>query len=443
MNQPRQQQKPYVVLVSFDGLRADFLDRFEAPNFHRVMRQGTRAKSLIPVFPSLTFPAHYSIASGMYTDRHGIVGMTFFDPSRGETFSPQDASVRDGSWFRGEPIWVRAEKQGMVSGSCLWFGSEAAIQGIRPTFWKKFDASLSNDARVDTVMEWLRLPAERRPHLVTLYFGDVDGAGHRFGPDAPEVEAAMLRVDQALGRLLDGIASLPFADNVIVVLVSYHGMAKVTKELTVPMESLTSVEGLRTYGAGSQMNVWVDGGQARARVVRDEINAKINHGRAYTREEIPASLHYRSDPRIGDVVIVMEEPWRVLPPKGGTRDMTTLGGWHGWNPASPTMHGIFVAMGRASGRMLRFQASRAFTSIRSWRNCWDLNQRPTSTVAGTGCADRCRTARLARQVLWPFECRSWRSVGRCECRYAGRFLPYGIVGIREMGGDLADVVLRW
>jgi predicted AlkP superfamily pyrophosphatase or phosphodiesterase len=191
VNRPSQQQKPYVVLVSFDGFRADFLDRFAAPNFQRVIRQGARATSLMPVFPSLTFPAHYSIATGMYSERHGIVGMSFFDSSRGETFSYQDASAVDGTWYRGEPIWVTAEKQGMVTATCFWPGSEAAMQGVRPTYWKKYDASLPNDARVDAVIEWLRLPAEKRPHLVTLYFPDVDGAGHRFGHDSPEVEAAV------------------------------------------------------------------------------------------------------------------------------------------------------------------------------------------------------------------------------------------------------------
>lgn len=346
VNRPEHRQKPYVVLVSFDGLGAQLLDRAEAPNFSRVMRQGVRAESLIPAFPSATFPNHYTIATGLYPENHGIVQMEFFDPERGKSYSYLDQeNVGDGTWYRGEPIWVTAEKQGMAAATCFWPGSEAEIQGVRPSHWKKYTDRLSNEERVQTVLEWLRQPEQTRPHLLTLYFGDVDGVGHRKGPESPEIQQALQRVDQSLGHLLDGIESLPVRDRVYLVLVSDHGMATVSKEQLESIDRLIDVQGLERRGAGNQMSFWVKEGPLRARQIRDGINAQIQHGRAYLREEIPRRLHHSADPRIGDVVILMEEPWRILPPRGGTRDMTVLGGWHGWDPASKAMRGIFLVMG--------------------------------------------------------------------------------------------------
>jgi len=344
VNRAEHQKKPYLVLVSFDGFSASYLNRFKLPNFDRVMKTGVRAKSLRPVYPSLTFPSHYSMVTGMYPERHGIVGMDFIDPVRNQTFSTRAGSAAEGSWYRGEPIWVTAERQGMVSATCFWPGSDAAIQGVRPTFWKKYDGGLPNSARVQAILDWLRLPAQERPHVLTAYFSDVDGAGHRFGPDSGEVAAAVLAGDQVLGALLDGINALPIRDQVILMIVSDHGMAAVTKEQTVPVDGLLDTSGIKGTGAGTQMSLFATP-DLSAVEIRDRINARLQHGRAYLRQDLPEALHYRSDPRIGDVVIVMEEPWRILPPRGGTRDMTVLGGWHGWDPSSPAMQGIFLASG--------------------------------------------------------------------------------------------------
>lgn len=344
---PAHLDKPYVVLVSFDGFGNEYLDRFNLPNFQRVIRAGVRADSLTPVYPSVTFPAHYSIVTGLYPEHHGIVSMSFYDPARKETYDyMSETAVQDGSWYRGEPLWVTAEKQGMIAASCYWVGSEAAIGGVRPTYWKKYAEGIKNDARVDTVLDWLRLPAERRPHFINVYFSDVDGAGHRFGPDSPEVAKAAAAMDAQLGRLLDGIESSPVRDKVYVVLVSDHGMARVPREQNIPIDDIVDLTGVEGTGVGTMMNLYLDGGGPKSREMRDKINAKLTHGRAYLRKDVPARLHFRADPRIGDVVIIMEEPWRILPPAArAKRDMRVMVGWHGWDPSSPNMAGIFLAMG--------------------------------------------------------------------------------------------------
>lgn len=330
-------------MVSFDGFRADYLDKYPAPNFQRVVRNGVRSKGLIPVFPSKTFPNHYSIVTGQYPESHGIVSNRFFDPARRQTYALGDRkSVLDGSWYRGEPIWITAEKQGMVAASYFWVGSEATIKGIRQTHVKEYAAGAPNFMRVDTVIAWLQKPALQRPHVITLYMSDVDGAGHMHGPESPQVASAILAVDSALGRLLDGIQALPIRDSAYVILVSDHGMTPYTPETYVAVESLIDTVGVFLADGGPNANIHVTGGAARAVILRDSINARLTHGRAYLRQEIPARLHYRADPRIGDIVVIMEEHYQF----GGRAYLPRRpGGNHGWDPAYPSMHGLFLVAG--------------------------------------------------------------------------------------------------
>ena len=340
-NRPDQLAKPYVVLVSFDGFRGDYLDHYTAPNFQRFARQGVRATGLIPGFPSKTFPNHISIVTGQYPGTHGIVANTFFDPQRNETYSiGQPKTVNDGSWYKGEPIWVTAEKQGMVTESYFWVGSEAAIEGVRPSHTKAFPDSSTKSERVDSVLTWLKQPAEQRPHLVMLYMSDVDGAGHRYGPDDPHVQTAILAVDSALGRLMDGIQTLPFHDQVYVVLVSDHGMMSYTPQSAVTISSLIDTAGIRTGDVGPNAHFYISTGPEQARIIRDSLNRHLQHGRAYLRSEIPARLHYNSDPRGGDVVVIMDEHYQIV-----RRIPTESGGNHGWDPKYPSMYGIFLVEG--------------------------------------------------------------------------------------------------
>ena len=334
--------KPYVVLVSFDGFRHDYLTRYDTPSFDQVADTGGGADALIPVYPSLTFPSHYSIATGLYPERHGIVGNRFFDPGRGETYDYRNtATVQDGTWYGGEPIWVTAETQGMVAAAMLFVGTEAAVGGVRPTFWTPYDARGSYRERVDQVVAWLTLPAHARPHLITLYFSAVDAAGHDAGPASPAVEGAVGQVDDALGRLLDGLGTLPYGDQVSVVLVSDHGMGSVDPDLVTDLGEIADLRNTRVVVTGPGVNLFVGGDADRARMVRDDINDGLRGGRAYLRAEVPEALRYRADPRIGDVVVVAE-PGAMIGMGGSSPPPP---GMHGWDPRHPDMHGIFLATG--------------------------------------------------------------------------------------------------
>ena len=345
VNAPAQQQKPYVVMISFDGFKPEYLQRIQLPNFARVMQRGVRSAGMIPVFPSKTFPNHYAIATGMYSESNGLVGNRFWDSARNAAYSMSDSvAFLDPTWYRGEPIWVTAEKQGMVAASYFWVASDVPVGGVLPTIWKRYDGRVSNDRRVDSVLAWLALPAEKRPHLVTLYFSDTDNAAHNHGPRSPQLDTAARRVDAALGRLLDGLERLPeIRDRVYVILVSDHGMTETSPRWYAALDTIIAMDSVRLgeSSAGPLANVYVANAAVRARTIADSINRRMTHGHAYVRGEVPAYLHYNKDPRVGDVIVVMDEHWQVGPANRPARD----GGNHGWDPTFESMHALFVASG--------------------------------------------------------------------------------------------------
>ena len=342
-NDLRHLDKPYVVVVSFDGFRHDYMEMFDTPNFDRMAAEGARADGLIPVFPSLTFPAHYSIATGLYPGTHGVVTNTFYDRELDRTYSLSDReTVEDGRWYGGEPIWVTAEKQGMVSAAFYFVGSEADVQGIRPSYWKRFDPIIPNEVRVDTVLTWLSLAEERRPHFVSLYFAEADYAGHRFGPgDGPELAGAVGQVDQALGRLLDGLDALPHGDRVFVVLVSDHGMSDVRPEGHYALDEIADLSGARLTSGGTVGILFVEEGEERIEELRAQLDAGMPNAEVYRSHEAPARLHLNGHPRFGDLVVVPEEGYTIGigPRRGSSRGM------HGWDPRFRSMHGIFLVKG--------------------------------------------------------------------------------------------------
>ena len=346
VNRPEHLQKPSVLLVSFDGFRADYLDRFELPNFRRVMARGTRALGMRPVFPTITFPNHYSLVTGLYPEHHGIVENGFWDPQRNAAYSFRNPlTVADGSWYGGEPIWVTAEQQGMVAACFFWPGSEADVKGLRPTLWNKYEGSVPNEHRIQTVLGWLQLPPERRPHLITLYFSDVDSASHRTPIGDATVAAAVASVDRSLGALLDGLAKVPNPDRILLILTSDHGMTDTAAVRTVQLSDVIDTSGIRAGFSGPVTGLHVSPEAGTPQSVRDRLNAKLQHGRAYLRQEMPERHHFRDNPRGGDVIVVMDEGWMMATSILNRATIQREWGEHGWDPDLPSMKAIFLIAG--------------------------------------------------------------------------------------------------
>jgi alkaline phosphatase D len=336
---------PYVVLVSFDGFASRYVDQLQPSEILEMAEAGIWASDgMLPVYPSKTFPNHYSLVTGSYPARHGIVGNTFYDPARDALYRIGDRDkVEDGTWYGAEPIWVTAERQGMVAASFFWVGSEADVSGIRPSYWRRYDESISNEARVRQVVDWLSYPAERRPHVVTLYFSLVDNAGHEFGPESQEVVDAVAEANRIVEQLREGLAQLPHADRVTLIVTADHGMDGYTADhIEYVADALPSLEGVRPVEMGPNGTLFVEGGRDEAVRVRDAINAGLEHVTAYLTEDTPDHLHYRGNDRIGDLVLMPDSGWVVFP----ENDRPARPGFtHGWDPRITSMRALFVAEG--------------------------------------------------------------------------------------------------
>jgi alkaline phosphatase D len=335
---------PYVLLVSFDGFRADYLDWYPTPQFHRVAEAGVRADGLIPVFVTKTFPNHYSIATGMYVENHGLIGNRFFAPDLKAMYQISDrATVEDGRFYGGEPIWVTAEKQGIRTASYFWVGSEAPISGIRPSIWKRYHQSDPFEARIDSVATWFQLPPERRPHLVLLYFHEPDETGHNYGPRSPETKAEVQDLDRVLDLLVKRMRALPIADSLNLILVSDHGMAAIDPAREIHLDREIDLSGLKIEGSNPYAFIY-GGSEERLKALVQQLKG-VDHITFYRKEDIPDRWHFRENERIKQVLILADEGWSLFwePRKALTRP----GGTHGFDNALRSMEGLFIADGPA------------------------------------------------------------------------------------------------
>jgi predicted AlkP superfamily pyrophosphatase or phosphodiesterase len=339
-NDPSQQDKPYVLLISLDGFRYDYAERDHATNLLALGLAGVRAKALIPSFPTTTFPNHYTIVSGLYPAHHGIVDNSFWDPDRQAGFkSSNSASTTEGSWWGGTPLWVLAERQGMRAASFFWPGSDADIQHTRPTYFYKYDGKIPNERRVAQVVEWLKLPKPERPHFITLYFSDVDHEGHTFGPDSPETRDAVRAVDAVLGKLFAEVRVLGVPLDIFVV--SDHGMAAVTGDIDI--SKMADLNGVETASNSTDFKFY-SSDPKRIDQLYSELHGRDPRIEVYRRAEIPERLHYSDNPRIGDLVALAIQP--VVLHLAARPGQSEPKGMHGYDAARmPEMRGIFFAAG--------------------------------------------------------------------------------------------------
>ena len=361
--------RPYVLIVSLDAFRHDYLDRYRLPALDSIARAGIRAEALLPPFPSKTFPSHYTIATGLYPGHHGIIGNNFYDRTFDRWFRVKDtAAVRDGRWFGGEPIWVTAERNGVKSAVYFWTGSEAEVKGMRPTYWKHYDIRVPDAQRVDESVGWLRRPPADRPHLLMIYLSDVDDTTHLYGPDTPHTGVAAASLQRALARLFDSVSAMPLRDSLDIVVLSDHGMADAPPSQTVPILPTLVAAGIDTSRVrlgdnGPTMSIWFTGDDAFAQHALAALGTTSPHAHAYARGATPARWHLDGNPRGGDAIVVADLGY-VLVKHAGDRFLDT--GTHGWDPSYPEMHGIFVAAGpqiRRAGRIPAFENVHVFPFV--------------------------------------------------------------------------------
>ena len=333
----------YVVVVSFDGFRWDYTDLYPTPNFDDMEASGVKAERMIPSFPTKTFPNHYTLATGLYPDHHGIINNGFPAPDLGGIYRVGDRGmVRDGDAYFGEPIWVTAEQQGIRSACYFWVGSEASIMDTRPTYWKRYNEGVAYEDRVDQVIRWLKAPISKRPGLITLYFEEPDEVGHDYGPEHPETEKVVKYLDSVLGYLRTGISKLGYADKVNLIVLSDHGMGKTSGDKYINLFDHMD-ESWTDYVIGGNPIYLIDPADGYEDLVTSSLDA-VEGVSAWQKEDIPEHLHFGTSPRFPGIVAVADSLWSI-----GTKPDPSgySGGAHGYDNRFTGMHTIFYAEGPA------------------------------------------------------------------------------------------------
>jgi len=342
---------PTVVLVSIDGLPAAVPGSGRMPVLDAIAREGVQAAWLTPSYPTLTFPNHYTLATGLRPDRHGIVNNNINDAVLGRYVSKQ-ASARDGRWYGGEPIWATLQRQGGIAATMFWPGSEAEIAGQRPRYWKPFDGTLPVDARVDQVLAWLDLPPAQRPRLLTLYLEQYDVAAHASGTRSQPAMQALAVVDAGLARLRDGLRARGLDDDVDLIVLSDHGMSDVRNEDVRYLDDLVPADAMDVESVGQM--AWLSARPGREADVERALLRRHDHFECWRKAETPANWHFGRNPRIPPIICQADDGWRVWLHRWPTP--TTLKGEHGFAPEDVGMRAVFTAVGPSFRAGVRLQA---------------------------------------------------------------------------------------
>lgn len=349
VNSKASQKKPYVLLISLDGFRWDYVEKYAPPHLQKFIENGVSAESLISTYPSKTFPNHYSIATGMYPDNHGILSNTFYSTKKDKMYSIRNRDmVTDGTFYKGTPIWIQADKHHMVTASYFFVGSDVEIQGVRPTYSKDYDGKIKNETRIAQVLEWLTLPEKERPHLITMYFSDTDDTGHRFGPsNEAELQNTIKTLDEDLGVLLNGVKATGLPVNIIIV--SDHGMADASTQHLIPIESVQNDSLFLAIDNGSIVNIHPKKGVEAAAVFK-YLKEKEQHFKVYKTEDTPGFEYTPKNKDWGSFQLIPDSGYYFSNEKNiallRQNNIRTIG-VHGYDSSNKDMHGIFYANGPA------------------------------------------------------------------------------------------------
>jgi predicted AlkP superfamily pyrophosphatase or phosphodiesterase len=351
-NRQDQLNKPYIILISADGFRYDLADKYQARNLIRLRSSGVAADDLLSVFPTLTFPNHYSMITGNYPAHDGIVDNSFLDPDRHRVYTMGNKkAVEDSSWYGSTPLWVMAEKQGLLTASFYWVASEAAIQGIRPTYYYKYNTRIPMDDRIRDVRNWLLLPEKKRPHFITFYIPDVDHEEHVHGVNSKQTEKAVQYVDDAVAKLVSTLDSLHLPLSYI--FVSDHGMTDIDSVNTLSLPETLDTSRFFIMNSLALVHLYAKK-PADILPAFELLKSSSGNYDTYLATQVPARWHYdkKNDRynRIGDIILVAHAP-KVFKLNNRSLPVAT----HGFDPAVEVMHAVFYAWGPAFKENLRIR----------------------------------------------------------------------------------------
>ncbi len=330
----------YTVVISMDGFRWDYPQWYDTPFLDEMAQKGV-SSALIPSFPTKTFPNHYTLATGLYPDHHGIIANSFLDSDTDKEFSLGDKETKfDPKYYGGEPVWLTAQKNGLHTAVFYWPGSDVAVKGKYPDHYYNYDAKphLTFEERIDGIISQLQKPEEERPRLVMAYFEQPDANGHFFGPASKQTRRAVEQMDSLMRILYYRIQGLPYADKVNLILLSDHGMTNLGANQQVRLYDYVNEEWIRKAEGSVITHIYVKKGCLKKVL---EGLSKMPHVRYWKKGELPDNLHYGTNHFSGDVIVMQDIGWQVV-----IQQEKTPGG-HGYDNSLYEMHALFRAVGPA------------------------------------------------------------------------------------------------
>lgn len=349
---------PTTIIISLDGFRADFLNRGLTPRLNALVKEGVSPQYMLPSFPSVTFPNHFTLATGLYPEAHGIVGNTFWDPALKEEFYYTNASISlDPKWWNGEPFWVTAQNSGLKTAIHMWPGSEAHVMHVEPTYLDRYNGKEKLANKVSRVLQFLDMPDHERPQVIAAYVPDVDSDGHRYGPNSTEIRTTISKTDDMLDQLFKGLEARHLTDIVNVIVVSDHGMATTDVKRLIQLEDIVDVSKIEHTDGWPLMGLRPKDPSQLQDIYNDIIEkTKSNPNlEVYLRDvNMPERYHFSRNERIAPLWIVPKTGWAIV--KMGEmnlREAQAKGtvynprGLHGYDHEHPLMRAIFIARGPA------------------------------------------------------------------------------------------------
>ncbi|MBP3191619.1 ectonucleotide pyrophosphatase/phosphodiesterase [Natronogracilivirga saccharolytica] len=332
-----------LILISIDGLHPDYLSRAHTPVLDSLASGGVIAENLIPIFPTKTFPNHYSIATGRYSENTGIIANNMYDPVLDASFSLSDRNaVTNPDWYGGEPVWVTAEIQGITSATIFWPGSEAPIKDTQATYWLSYNQDMPHQDRVDSLIHWMTLPDNEYSLLNTLYFSIVDSYGHWFGPDSDSVTAALEKTDSTLDYLISELDKHGLRESSNIIIVSDHGMAATSEDRVIMLDDIISLGDaeVRDWDPVAMIQPLQNSTEQIYRALK---NSQENY-KVFRKENIPDRFHFKNHHRVPEIIVIADVGYTIT-----SRDrMESFGitsGTHGYDNLAYEMQAFFLAHG--------------------------------------------------------------------------------------------------
>lgn len=335
-------ERPKLLLVSFDGFRWDYIDRVPTPNFHALMKEGVQVEQVENIYITKTFPNHHSLVTGLYAETHGIVANEMYDPSLNMTFSIETDSVYDPRWWdQAVPLWVTVQRAGGRSGAAMWPGSDVKIHGTFPDRYLPYNGSVPFETRVQSVVEWFSAEEDEAVDFAVLYWEEPDEHGHMLGPESPLMDEVIADIDEKLGFLRNELRKAGLYEKVNLIVTSDHGMMQLSTEKIIELDEYVSRDSYAWVDKSPVVGIIPNEGKLED--VYNKLKDANPYMAVYKKEDIPAHYHYQHNLRIMPVLLEAQEGWTIVQ----NRTAPFMLGNHGYNNSLRSMHPVFVARGPA------------------------------------------------------------------------------------------------